>query len=124
MWAGAVVFYGGQGAAAAAAVQPVKTDHDTLRETYRFLREDKDERSLKGWESALAKRYYDKLFKVRGGELRDEGGCERVRLRGTNQGLGEGLRRWSVSTPQLEVPARGHLSSRFWQLHSSSSSSS
>jgi protein FRA10AC1 len=58
---GAVLFYGGNDAVAAAVVQPVKTDHDTLRETYRFLRGDGDERGLKAWESALAKRYYDKV---------------------------------------------------------------
>jgi len=58
-----VLFYGDKDAAAAVQ-QTVKTDHDTLRETYRFLRGDGDERGLKGWESTLAKKYYDKVRTV------------------------------------------------------------
>ncbi|OAE21777.1 hypothetical protein AXG93_2550s1140 [Marchantia polymorpha subsp. ruderalis] len=41
---------------------PVKTDMDTLRETYRFIRTDEDD-AERTWEQRLAKRYYDKLFK-------------------------------------------------------------
>lgn len=42
--------------------RPIKTDQDTLRETYRFIRTEEDD--LEGsWEQRLAKRYYDKLFK-------------------------------------------------------------
>lgn len=40
----------------------LKTDQDTLRETYRFIRTEEDD-SETSWEQKLAKRYYDKLFK-------------------------------------------------------------
>ncbi|GMI75765.1 hypothetical protein like AT4G15030 [Hibiscus trionum] len=41
---------------------PVKTDHDTLREGYRFIRSEEDDINP-SWEQKLVKRYYDKLFK-------------------------------------------------------------
>lgn len=41
---------------------PVKTDQDTLREGYRFIRSEEDDRDT-SWEQRLVKRYYDKLFK-------------------------------------------------------------
>ncbi|XVE76721.1 hypothetical protein DITRI_Ditri13aG0004200 [Diplodiscus trichospermus] len=41
---------------------PVKTDHDTLREGYRFIRSEEDDMNP-SWEQRLVKRYYDKLFK-------------------------------------------------------------
>ncbi|GMI95725.1 hypothetical protein like AT4G15030 [Hibiscus trionum] len=41
---------------------PVKTDHDTLREGYRFIRSEEDDMNPY-WEQKLVKRYYDKLFK-------------------------------------------------------------
>ncbi|XP_022756788.1 protein FRA10AC1 [Durio zibethinus] len=41
---------------------PVKTDHDTLREGYRFIRSEEDDVNP-SWEQRLVKRYYDKLFK-------------------------------------------------------------
>ncbi|CAK9140383.1 unnamed protein product [Ilex paraguariensis] len=41
---------------------PVKTDQDTLREGYRFIRSEEDDMNL-SWEQRLVKRYYDKLFK-------------------------------------------------------------
>ncbi|KAF8044641.1 hypothetical protein N665_7361s0001, partial [Sinapis alba] len=41
---------------------PVKTDHDTLREGYRFIRSEEDDLNP-SWEQRLVKRYYDKLFK-------------------------------------------------------------
>ncbi|XP_057822175.2 uncharacterized protein LOC131034640 isoform X1 [Cryptomeria japonica] len=41
---------------------PVKTDQDTLREAYRFIRSEEDDLDS-SWEQRLAKRYYDKLFK-------------------------------------------------------------
>ena len=41
--------------------QAIKTDHDVLKEEYRFIRSD-DNGSLT-WEQRLAKRYYEKLFK-------------------------------------------------------------
>ncbi|KAK6240223.1 hypothetical protein QUC31_005692 [Theobroma cacao] len=41
---------------------PVKTDHDTLREGYRFIRTEEDDMNP-SWEQRLVKRYYDKLFK-------------------------------------------------------------
>lgn len=44
--------------------QAVKTDHDTVRASYRFLRSSEDDQNLEGWEQKLAKRYYEKLFKV------------------------------------------------------------
>ncbi|PON40746.1 Folate-sensitive fragile site protein Fra10Ac [Trema orientale] len=41
---------------------PVKTDQDTLRERYRFIRSEEDDMDT-SWEQRLVKRYYDKLFK-------------------------------------------------------------
>ncbi|GLU00279.1 hypothetical protein SLE2022_176570 [Rubroshorea leprosula] len=41
---------------------PVKTDQDTLREGYRFIRSEEDDQNP-SWEQRLVKRYYDKLFK-------------------------------------------------------------
>ncbi|KAF5745634.1 protein FRA10AC1 [Tripterygium wilfordii] len=41
---------------------PVKTDQDTLREGYRFIRTEEDDLET-SWEQRLVKRYYDKLFK-------------------------------------------------------------
>ncbi|KAL5762718.1 hypothetical protein ACOSP7_018982 [Xanthoceras sorbifolium] len=41
---------------------PVKTDLDTLREGYRFIRSKEDDKDF-SWEQRLVKRYYDKLFK-------------------------------------------------------------
>ncbi|XP_031273800.1 protein FRA10AC1 isoform X2 [Pistacia vera] len=41
---------------------PVKTDQDTLREGYRFIRSEEDDKDS-SWEQRLVKRYYDKLFK-------------------------------------------------------------
>jgi len=41
---------------------PVKTDQDTLREGYRFIRTEEDDLDP-SWEQRLVKRYYDKLFK-------------------------------------------------------------
>ncbi|XP_058073656.1 uncharacterized protein LOC131222552 [Magnolia sinica] len=43
-------------------VLPVKTDQDTLREGYRFIRSEEDDMNP-SWEQRLVKRYYDKLFK-------------------------------------------------------------
>ena len=43
-------------------VMPLKTDRDTLRETYRFIRCEEDDLE-RSWEHRLAKRYHDKLFK-------------------------------------------------------------
>ncbi|GKU88635.1 hypothetical protein SLEP1_g2872 [Rubroshorea leprosula] len=41
---------------------PVKTDQDTLREGYWFIRSEEDDQNP-SWEQRLVKRYYDKLFK-------------------------------------------------------------
>ncbi|KAI5681112.1 hypothetical protein M9H77_02339 [Catharanthus roseus] len=41
---------------------PIKTDQDTLREGYRFIRSEEDDMNS-SWEQRLVKRYYDKLFK-------------------------------------------------------------
>ncbi|KAJ4970087.1 hypothetical protein NE237_003186 [Protea cynaroides] len=41
---------------------PIKTDHDTLREGYRFIRSEEDDMDP-SWEQKLVRRYYDKLFK-------------------------------------------------------------
>ncbi|KAJ7949173.1 Protein FRA10AC1 like [Quillaja saponaria] len=41
---------------------PLKTDQDTLREGYRFIRSEEDDLNP-SWEQRLVKRYYDKLFK-------------------------------------------------------------
>ncbi|XWS45726.1 hypothetical protein CRYUN_Cryun14cG0004200 [Craigia yunnanensis] len=41
---------------------PVKTDHDTLREGYHFIRSEEDDMNP-SWEKRLVKHYYDKLFK-------------------------------------------------------------
>ncbi|MCL7047316.1 hypothetical protein MKW94_009612 [Papaver nudicaule] len=43
-------------------VLPTKTDQDTLREGYRFIRSEEDDMD-RSWEQRLVKRYYDKLFK-------------------------------------------------------------
>nr|GMD67498.1 protein FRA10AC1 [Ipomoea batatas] len=43
-------------------VLPVKTDQDTLREGYRFIRTEEDDMNP-SWEQRLGKRNYDKLFK-------------------------------------------------------------
>lgn len=43
-------------------VMPLKTDRDTLKETYRFIRSEEDDLE-RSWEQRLAKRYHDKLFK-------------------------------------------------------------
>ncbi|KAI3982309.1 hypothetical protein MKX01_037842, partial [Papaver californicum] len=43
-------------------VFPSKTDQDTLREGYRFIRSEEDDMD-RSWEQRLVKRYYDKLFK-------------------------------------------------------------
>ncbi|XP_002981847.2 protein FRA10AC1 [Selaginella moellendorffii] len=50
------------GAPSQQPIRPIKTDADTLRETYRFIRSEEDD-SERSWEQRLAKRYYDKLFK-------------------------------------------------------------
>ncbi|WCJ18436.1 hypothetical protein M5689_000787 [Euphorbia peplus] len=55
-----VCFYGKQ--ISQNAKLPVKTDQDTLREGYRFIRSEEDDMN-KSWEQRLVKRYYDKLFK-------------------------------------------------------------
>ncbi|KAI7755915.1 hypothetical protein M8C21_007180, partial [Ambrosia artemisiifolia] len=41
---------------------PIKTDQDTLRDGYRFIRSEEDDMDT-SWEQRLVKRYYDKLFK-------------------------------------------------------------
>ncbi|XP_004510987.1 uncharacterized protein [Cicer arietinum] len=41
---------------------PIKTDQDTLREGYRFIRSEEDDMDP-SWEQRLVKRYYAKLFK-------------------------------------------------------------
>ncbi|XP_020683608.2 protein FRA10AC1 isoform X2 [Dendrobium catenatum] len=41
---------------------PVKTDHDTIKEGYRFIVSEEDDMEST-WEKRLVKRYYDKLFK-------------------------------------------------------------
>ncbi|KAK4253725.1 hypothetical protein QN277_010364 [Acacia crassicarpa] len=41
---------------------PIKTDEDTLREGYRFIRSEEDDMDP-SWEQRLVKRYYNKLFK-------------------------------------------------------------
>ncbi|EPS60799.1 hypothetical protein M569_14002 [Genlisea aurea] len=43
-------------------ILPVKSDQDTLREGYRFIRTEEDDLNP-SWEKKLVKRYYDKLFK-------------------------------------------------------------
>ncbi|KAG9449407.1 hypothetical protein H6P81_009372 [Aristolochia fimbriata] len=55
-----VDFYGKAGETK--TVLPVKTDQDTLREGYRFIRSEEDDLNP-SWEQRLVKRYYDKLFK-------------------------------------------------------------
>jgi hypothetical protein len=45
---------------------PIRTDADALIEHHRFIRNDADN-SDTSWETRLAKRYYDRLFKVRSG---------------------------------------------------------
>ncbi|KAK6143161.1 hypothetical protein DH2020_023509 [Rehmannia glutinosa] len=55
-----VGYYGKQNSAR--ETLPVKTDQDTLREGYRFIRTEEDDMNP-SWEQRLVKRYYDKLFK-------------------------------------------------------------
>ncbi|CAI9103082.1 OLC1v1001515C2 [Oldenlandia corymbosa var. corymbosa] len=55
-----VDFYGKEGSVPEKL--PVKTDQDTLREGYRFIRTEEDDLDP-SWELRLVKRYYDKLFK-------------------------------------------------------------
>ncbi|XP_030474287.1 uncharacterized protein LOC115691719 isoform X2 [Syzygium oleosum] len=55
-----VTFYGKE--RSAQANLPVKTDQDTLREGYRFIRTEEDDMDS-SWEQRLVKRYYAKLFK-------------------------------------------------------------
>lgn len=43
--------------------QTVKTDHDTLRENYRFLRTEEDDKNGAPWEVAVARKYYSMLFR-------------------------------------------------------------
>eukprot|EP00249_Psilotum_nudum_P014456 c24833_g1_i5 orf=269-1105(+) len=54
--------YYGKGNSVEGQKLPVKTDQDTLRESYRFIRTEEDDLDA-SWEQRLAKRYYDKLFK-------------------------------------------------------------
>ncbi|KAH7527851.1 hypothetical protein FEM48_Zijuj05G0010400 [Ziziphus jujuba var. spinosa] len=56
----AVDFYGKE--KSAQVKLPIKTDQDTLREGYRFIRSEEDDMDP-SWEQRLVKRYYDKLFK-------------------------------------------------------------
>ncbi|PRQ54657.1 putative folate-sensitive fragile site protein Fra10Ac1 [Rosa chinensis] len=55
-----VSYYGREGSSHVKL--PVKTDQDTLREGYRFIRSEEDDMDT-SWEQRLVKRYYDKLFK-------------------------------------------------------------
>ncbi|CAM8963988.1 unnamed protein product [Rhodiola kirilowii] len=55
-----VAFYGNE--ESKSERPPVRTDHDTLREGYRFIRTEEDDMDT-SWEQRLVKRYYDKLFK-------------------------------------------------------------
>ncbi|CAH1440457.1 unnamed protein product [Lactuca virosa] len=55
-----VSYYGGEGKKQEKL--PIKTDQDTLREGYRFIRSEEDDMDF-SWEQRLVKRYYDKLFK-------------------------------------------------------------
>ncbi|KAD5802837.1 hypothetical protein E3N88_14197 [Mikania micrantha] len=55
-----VGFYGGE--SQKQEKLPVKTDQDTLRDGYRFIRSEEDDMDT-SWEQRLVKRYYDKLFK-------------------------------------------------------------
>eukprot|EP00850_Spirogloea_muscicola_P011072 SM000067S20349 [mRNA] locus=s67:448614:449712:- [translate_table: standard] len=58
-------FYGGRGGGGggnSGAQLPARTDLDTLRETYRFIRSENDDADGT-WEQRLARRYHDKLFK-------------------------------------------------------------
>ncbi|KAL4563511.1 hypothetical protein LXL04_027554 [Taraxacum kok-saghyz] len=55
-----VSYYGGEGQKQEKL--PVKTDQDTLREGYRFIRSEEDDMDS-SWEQRLVKRYYSKLFK-------------------------------------------------------------
>ncbi|KAI4302520.1 hypothetical protein MLD38_038254 [Melastoma candidum] len=55
-----VHFYGGEKSHKGNA--RIRTDHDTLREGYRFIRSEEDDWDS-SWEQRLVKRYYDKLFK-------------------------------------------------------------
>ena len=56
----AVKYYGKQ--TSSVEKPPLKTDQDTLRLGYRFIRTEEDDMDP-SWEQRLVKRYYDKLFK-------------------------------------------------------------
>eukprot|EP00270_Netrium_digitus_P017116 TRINITY_DN6234_c0_g1_i2.p1 TRINITY_DN6234_c0_g1~~TRINITY_DN6234_c0_g1_i2.p1 ORF type:complete len:198 (-),score=54.25 TRINITY_DN6234_c0_g1_i2:286-879(-) len=49
-------------ASSSSSARPIRTDHDTLRETYRFIRTEEDDAGAT-WEQRLARRYYNKLFR-------------------------------------------------------------
>eukprot|EP01116_Phalansterium_solitarium_P019916 TRINITY_DN5730_c0_g1_i2.p1 TRINITY_DN5730_c0_g1~~TRINITY_DN5730_c0_g1_i2.p1 ORF type:complete len:342 (-),score=158.29 TRINITY_DN5730_c0_g1_i2:74-1099(-) len=60
--------YAGPAAGVSQPSAPPKTDHDVLREHYRFIREEADDDvsadgGKSSWEKQLARRYYDKLFR-------------------------------------------------------------
>lgn len=57
---------GQPGGPPAGEAKAVRTDADALREHHRFIRTEEDDGDH-GWEARLAKRYYDRLFKVGGG---------------------------------------------------------
>ena len=43
--------------------RPLTTDAHVVRDTFRFLRDDEEDAALGAWESRVARRYYDKLFR-------------------------------------------------------------
>ena len=53
---------GGVGVGAAVGAVPIKTDEDSLRESYRFIRSEEDD-AEDSWEVRLAKKYYSRLFR-------------------------------------------------------------
>ncbi|CAL8308867.1 unnamed protein product [Boreogadus saida] len=57
-----ILYYGGKVEDLKRSTENDKTDLDVVRENHRFLWRDEDEEEMT-WEKALAKKYYDKLFK-------------------------------------------------------------
>ena len=59
-------YYGGGASAAAARAQvisrPTSSDAQVIRDTFRFIRSEKDDAD-QSWEARVARRYYSKLFK-------------------------------------------------------------
>lgn len=60
------VLYYGRGKLPAVPQKPTKSDYDILKQQYRFIRTEEDDRaddSREAWEKRLARRYYERLYR-------------------------------------------------------------